>query len=360
MMGLQASVRSTVPELSVELDVPAGQTVGVIGHNGAGKSTLLSILAGLRRTEGSIVRYGDRTLHDATTFVPAHRRSMVLLEQKARLFPHLDVRRNVGFGPASVGLSRREVEARVRYWLAATGVDEFVDRMPHQLSGGQAQRVALARALACEPDVLLLDEPFAALDVSVAQHMRTLLRGLLDERDGCTVLVTHDLIDAVSLADSVVVLESGRVADAGPTREVFTRPGTAFTAALSGLNLFVGHTLEASDSGTAAVMDAAGNQVVGMAVSPVTANHTAAAAFAPRAVAVYTHGVGAGSPRTALRATVTDVTPSADRALVRADCGGQLIGAEVTWSAVTDLGLRPGAAVSLVIKATEVQVYETH
>ncbi|MDY6808789.1 MAG: ATP-binding cassette domain-containing protein [Actinomycetota bacterium] len=350
MGGLSARVRVVNPSVSVDLDVAVGSTLAVMGPNGAGKSTALSVLAGLRRTADSTVLVGDRMLQDARQFVAPHRRSVALLAQRPRLFPHLSVRRNVAFGPSAARLGRTEIAARTEHWLHAVGVDDLADRMPGELSGGQAQRVALARALAVQPDVLLLDEPFAALDISVAQQIRSLLRDLLAERRGATVLVTHDLIDAVALARDVVVLDHGRVVDEGRTADVLTRPGHPFTASLSGLNLFVGRF------DTDAVDDGAGRRVVGVAADDLGDGQACAAAFSPRAVAVYLQAPH-GSPRTELRAHVTDVLPRGDHAVVRALCGDQVVDAEVTWSAVTDLGMAPGLEVTLVVKASEVRIY---
>lgn len=348
-----ATVRSDWPPVFADLHLRPGRTLGVIGPNGAGKSTMLDILAGLRRTPESVVRLGNRALQEGSEFVDAHRRPVVLLEQKPRLFPHMTVARNVGFGPSAAGLGRTQVAERVAYWLAAVGVADLADRMPAHLSGGQAQRVAIARALATEPDVLLLDEPFAALDIDVAQQMRILVRSLLAARQGGTILVTHDLVDVLSLADDVMVLEQGRVVDAGPTRSVLARPGSRFTAALSGINLFVG---EFGDDG--AVIDGDGRRIVGDVVAdePPPVGAAAAAAFSPRAVAVYLDAPH-GSPRTVLDARVLDVTPRGDHALVRTDCGGQTLDAEVTWAAAADLALAAGSPVHLVVKASEVSVY---
>lgn len=350
--GLRASIRSATPFLEIDLDVPAGTTCAILGPNGSGKSTTLAALAGLRRTEGSTIGYAGRSLQNATTFVPPHRRSVVLLAQQPRLFPHLSVARNVAFGPESAGLPRREVAERTERWLAAVGVTEFGDRMPKQLSGGQAQRVAIARALATEPDVLLLDEPFAALDVDVAQQMRTLMRSLISERSGCTVLVTHDLVDAVALADDVAVIEHGRVVGRGPTREVLRRPGTAFAAALAGLNMFVG-----SFEPPATVIGVDGGRVTGVSADVRRPDAAAVATFSPRAVALYLDAPQ-GSPRTVLGGMVAEVMPQGDHAIVRCDVSGQVISAEVTWSAVEDLALHAGRDVHLVIKANEVRVYE--
>ena len=353
MSGLRASIRCATPFLEIDLDVADGKTCAILGPNGSGKSTTLAVLAGLRRTDDSTVDYDGRSLQDGKSFVPPHRRSVVLLAQQPRLFPHMSVARNVAFGPESAGLSRKEVAARTERWLAAVGVAEFADRSPKQLSGGQAQRVAIARALATEPDVLLLDEPFAALDVDVAQQMRTLLRSLITEQKGCTVLVTHDLVDAVALADDVVIIERGRVVGRGPTREVLRRPETAFTAALTGLNMFVG-TFEPPAT---VVGVAGGGRVTGVSADVSRPGAGAVATFSPRAVALYLDAPQ-GSPRTVLSGTVSEVMPQGDHAIVRCDVDGQVVSAEVTWGAVGDLELDAGRGVYLVIKANEVRVYE--
>ncbi|WP_246007863.1 sulfate/molybdate ABC transporter ATP-binding protein [Gordonia oryzae] len=353
--GFRASVRCAVPDLVADIEVAPGDTLAIIGPNGAGKSTLLSIVSGLRRTPDSRVAVGSRILQGNNIFVEPHRRSVVLLEQKARLFGHLSVRRNVEFGPAAAGLSRKDIRNRAQRWLDAVGVADLADRMPSGLSGGQAQRVSIARALATEPEVLLLDEPFAALDVDVAQQMRSLMRHLLADRAGMTVLVTHDLIDVVSLADRIAVIDDARIVQAGPTTSVLARPESAFAATLAGTNLIVG---QLRDAGTVLADD--GIRVVGTAAESA-ATHSgkagrAAAAFSPRAVAVYFQQPQ-GSPRNSWRGVVEEVIPTGDRALVRTRCGAHRIGAEVTWASVGDLDLSPGTEVVLSVKATEVSVY---
>lgn len=349
--GLSAAVRCEHPELTADIRVAPGVTLGVIGPNGAGKSTLLSILAGVRRTTDSTVTLGDRTLQSRGTFIEPHRRSVVLLEQKARLFSHLSVRRNVAFGPSAAGLSRRDARDRAQKWMEAVGVAALADRMPAGLSGGQAQRVAIARALATEPAVLLLDEPFAALDVDVAQQMRSLMRALLADRAGITILVTHDLIDVVSLAGEIAVIDSGRIVQTGPTTTVLTHPETAFGATLSGVNLIVG-----AYQGNETIRAECELQVVGTCVETLSAGVRAAAAFSPRAVAVYLHQPH-GSPRNTWAGVVEEILPHGDRALVRARCGERMLSAEVTWTSVADLGLGSGTRVHLSVKATEVRVY---
>lgn len=354
MTDLHAHLRSRVPALDVELDVPGGRTLGVIGPNGAGKSTLLNVLAGLLPGPGSEIRVGDRIIADGETSVPPHRRSIALLTQKPRLFPHLSVAQNVAYGPRASGIRRREAEAIAADWMTRTGVTAFADRRPAQLSGGQQQRVAIARALAVDPQVLLLDEPFAALDVAVAQEIRGLTREVIGSRDGATLVVTHDLIDVVTLADEVLVLEHGRAVDHGATGEVISRPGHPFTASLSGLNFLVG--VSGSSEAGASVTTPEGITVIGSAEEGLADGRRAAAAFSPRAVAIYRDDVP-GSPRNRLAGTVTEIAPRGEHAVVGVRVGGDTIDAEITWAAIADLGIGPGIGVILVVKATEIRVY---
>lgn len=238
-MSLAIDVAVPARGLAARLTVEAGETLAILGPNGSGKSTLLAAVAGtLRPTSGS-VRWGGVTLSDAggslPVWVPPHRRRIALLAQDPALFPHLDVRDNVAFGPRSNGRSRREARAGAMEWLERVGAAALAARRPGTLSGGQAQRVALARALAAEPEVLLLDEPFAALDVEAAPALRRVLSEVL--APVTTMLVTHELLDAVALADTVAVLEAGAVAETGPAAELLARPQTPAAARAAGLNL---------------------------------------------------------------------------------------------------------------------------
>ncbi|MCR5978181.1 ATP-binding cassette domain-containing protein [Gordonia jinghuaiqii] len=353
---LVVSIDNAVPRLQVEHRFAGSRTTALVGPNGAGKSTMLRVIAGLLRGDsGTRITLGDSVFRGPRAFVPPHRRGIALLSQDARLFPHLSVAENVAFAPSAQRLPRAEVRERVTRWLGAVEAGDLADRKPDQLSGGQTQRVAIARALAADPRILLLDEPFRALDVGVASRLRALLRGLLADRGRTTIMVTHDPVDALGLAEDIVVLDQGQVVESGSTRDVLTNPRSRFSASLSGLNLFVGRIGEAN-----AVVDAAGNRVVGTTGEDVPPGDLgtgtpAAATFSPRAVAVYLEAPH-GSPRTTLRATVRDVVPSGGHALVNTDAGGQVVAAEVTWEAAADLGLVAGVQVVLVVKASEVRV----
>lgn len=331
--------------LDVAFEVAPGETVAVLGPNGAGKSTTLEVISGLLRPDrGHVVLDGD-VLTGPRRWTAPHTRRIALLAQDPLLFPHLSALDNVAFGPRSKGSGRRVARERARRWLGAVDAVDLADRRPAQLSGGQAQRIAVARALAAEPRVLLLDEPMAALDVAVAPALRQLLRDVL--ADQTTVLVTHHVLDALLLADRVVVLDEGRVVEEGPTSAVLSRPRSAFAARFAGLNLVAG---TAVDGGLRRPDGSIVHGVIGTP-APVR-DQPAVAVFRPSAVAVHRAAPG-GSPRNAVPVTVTELEPVGDLIRVRsAD-----LAADVTPAAVADLALAPGSAVTFVVKASEVDVY---
>ncbi|KQZ90167.1 molybdenum ABC transporter ATP-binding protein [Phycicoccus sp. Root563] len=350
-MTLEATLRIPGRDVDLHLHVEQGRTLALLGANGAGKSTALSSIAGLLHPDSGEIRLGDRILFSSNgsgTWVPPHARGVALLAQEARLFPHLDVTDNVAFGPRSAGMPRGEARERAAHWLWEVDASELARRRPAELSGGQAQRVAIARALATEPELLLLDEPLSALDVEAAPAIRQLLRRVL--RDRTTVVVTHDILDAVLLADDVAVLESGRVVEQGPTTRVLSRPTSAFAARIAGLNLVRGTS--AGTETTPAVSTPEGLRVEGLAEESLVAGEPAVAVFSPSSVGVYREAPH-GSPRNTVRATVTDLEPHGHQVRVHT----AHVSADVTPAAVAELDLAVGAEVVLTVKASEVAVY---
>jgi len=352
--GLVAELRYAPRGLDADVRVAPGEVLAVLGPNGAGKSTLLALLAGLLRpTGGSIALDGDVLAGPGGRFTAPHRRGIALLAQQPLLFPHLDVEANVAFGPRSAGASRRAARDAARRWLDVVGAADLAGRRPHQVSGGQAQRVAVARALAADPRLLLLDEPLAALDVAAAPEVRRVLRQVLrGEPRRSAVLVTHDLLDALALADRVVVLDGGRVVEEGPVAEVLAAPRSAFGARIAGLVLVAG-TATADGLRTPA-----GTALTGLRDPDCGPGADAVATFAPDAVAVHRDDPG-GSPRNRWAAAVEDLTPRGALVRVRARLrpGGEEVLADVTASSVADLDLVPGTPVHLVVKATAVAVH---
>lgn len=351
MSGLR--LRATVAERGFDLEVSlgSGERLAVLGPNGAGKSTLLGLLAGTLRPDSGRAEINGRVLFDTATRVwrPPHTRGVALLAQDPLLFPHLTVLDNVAFGPRVNGTGRTAARERAKHWLAEVDAAQFAERRATELSGGQAQRVAIARALATEPDLLLLDEPLAALDVSVAPAIRRLLARVLAGRT--TLVVTHDLLDALLLSDRALVLEAGAAVEDGPTEDVLQRPRTPFAARLTELNLVRGTAVAAGVR--------LGDDLVlqGMAAEPLVPGDPAVAAFAPSTVSVYLEPPQ-GSPRNLIWATVTEVEQRGGIVRIRADDHhGHKLAADVTPHAAAELDLYPGRPVVLSVKATAVTLY---
>jgi len=351
-------VRARVAERDVDIafSVAAGEVLAVLGPNGAGKSTVLHVIAGLLRPDGGVVRLGQRILTDtaAGVSVPTHRRRVGLLLQDPLLFPHLSVAANVAFAPRSTRRGRRAAQAGARHWLQQLDAMELADRKPRQLSGGQAQRVAIARALAGEPAALLLDEPMAGLDVTAAAALRGVLRRVLAADGRCAVLVTHDILDVLTLADRVLVIEGGRVIEAGPAAAVLGAPRSVFGARLAGLNLVTGI---AEPGG--AVRSPEGRRWYGRPDPAVVPGGAAVAVFSPAAVSVFTEPPK-GSPRNVVEVVVDELAALGSAIRLRAETQDPAtpgIAADLTPDAAAELGLSPGSRVWFTVKAQEVALY---
>lgn len=352
--------------LDVRLVVEPGEVLAVLGPNGAGKSTLLHVIAGLLQPDEGTVRVGDRVLTDVGTGVQVATRDrrVGLLLQEPLLFPHLSVAANVAFGPHSrrrrrLGELRRTPARTVAEpWLRAVAAEELADRRPRRLSGGQAQRVAIARALAAEPDVLLLDEPLAGLDVGSAATVRTVLRDVVATTRRTTVLVTHDLLDVFALADRVVVIEAGRVAEIGSTAEVLAAPRSGFGALLAGFNLVSGVL---DDAGI--LRTDWGDSWQGNADAELTADRRVVAVCSPQAVAVYREPPSSGSHRNLVQVTVAEVDAHGRSIRIRGTKqpdGSPGLVADITADAAAELRLAPGQTVWFGVKAQEVTLRATH
>ncbi|MDO5676316.1 MAG: ATP-binding cassette domain-containing protein [Propionibacteriaceae bacterium] len=335
--------------LDFAVGIPEGRTTAVVGPNGAGKSSLIQLIAGgLLPDRGTVALHGLE-LSGPGRAVPVHKRQFGYLEQRALLFPHLTVLDNVAFGPRSRGVSKAAARARAEEELAAVGAGDLASRRPSQLSGGQGQRVALARALAIDPEVVLLDEPFAALDSTVTPELRRLLRTRL--RGVTTVLVTHDFLDVVSLADHVVEVGGGAVLGQGSVDSMAQRPTTEFLAGFVGLNLLRG----TSRAGGELVLGE-GVSVAGLSDAPL-ADGEARAVFPPTAVSLF-RAAPHGSPRNELPAVVELVEDRWPVQRVTLSVAGQRLAADLTPAAVRELALAPGDRVVAVLKATQVALHQ--
>ena len=326
-----------------------GQVVAVLGPNGAGKTTLLRALAGLLPLTAGRIVLDSEVLDDpaARTFREPAKRRVGLVFQDYRLFPHLRVIDNVAFGPRSRGVDRRAARVTAEAWLDRLGIADLAGRRPYRLSGGQAQRVALARALAAEPALLLLDEPLAALDAQTRGEVQAELRGHVADFDGPTLLVTHDPIGALLLADRILVLENGRIVQAGVPGDIASRPATAYVAALMGVNLYAG----TADNGRVE-LDQGGSVTIG----DTALRGRALVARRPAAKTVYTAHPDPPNARQQWAGPVEAGGALADRVRVTV-AGSPPARVDVTPSAVAELGIAPGRDVWLAAKATDLSAY---
>lgn len=346
-MSLEANMQLTLGALALdmELSVGEGEVVALLGPNGAGKTTLLRAVAGLVPLISGDVKLDGLTLEDAATgkYVPTERRSIGVVFQDYLLFPHLSVLENVAFGLRSRGL--QDASRKAAQWLERVGLSAYVQDKPDALSGGQRQRVALARALAPDPRLLLLDEPLAALDVTTRAEVRRDLKRHLASFPGLRLVVTHDPLEAATLADRLVVMENGRLVQTGTPAEVTERPRSQYVADLVGVNLLRGQ----ADHGHVRISDAS---VIAAAAAESGAVF---AVIHPRAVALHQRRPE-GSPRNAWRGRVSVIELLGGRVRVRVEGEVPLV-AEVTPAAISDLKVEEGGDVWVSFKATDVGVY---
>ena len=347
--GLSAAVTVTRPGFTLQVAVEAepGQVLAVLGPNGAGKTTLLSALAGLVPLSDGVVALDGDLLEDTrrNVRVATERRPIGVVFQDYLLFPRMTALENVAFGLRARHVDKTVARARAREWLSRFGLDDFASRKPGSLSGGQAQRVALARALVGEPKLLLLDEPLAALDAATRIEVRSDLRRHLGAYHGVTVLITHEPLEALVLADHLMVLDAGCVVQAGTPQEVARQPRTDYVARLLGLNLVRG----VADDTTVHVSDAVQLAVVTRLRGPVFA------VIRPSSVVVHRLRPES-SARNVWPGTVNRVELHGDWVRVHLD-GPLPLAADVTPATVAELGLAGGEAVWLSCKATDVTVY---
>jgi molybdate transport system ATP-binding protein len=348
-VSLEASISLTLGplDLEMELTIEEGEVVALLGPNGAGKTTLLRAIAGLVPFRSGHVRLDGRVLEDAAAnrYVPTEQRPIGFVFQDYLLFPHLSVLDNVAFGLRSRGTPRGAATEKAIQWLDRVGLTSYLRAKPAELSGGQRQRVALARALAPEPRLLLLDEPLAALDVTTRAEVRRDLKHHLESFQGIRLVVTHDPLEAVALADRLIVMEKGHLVQTGTPAEVTERPRSQYVADLVGVNLLRGvadhESIRLSGGPLVAAAGAESGEVF--------------AVIHPRAVAIYRRRPE-GSPRNVWPGRASNIELMGNRVRVRIDGEIPLV-AEVTPSALKELDLVEGGEVWLSFKATDVGVY---
>jgi len=348
MRGLRADIGLTRGDftLGVALAVGPRQTVALLGPNGAGKTTALEAIAGLTALDSGRIELDDEVFDEpnAGTYLSPQDRHIGVVFQSSSLFPHLTAVDNVAFGPRSRGAGRAEANRAALKWLDRLDVADRADSRPAGLSGGEMQRVALARALATGPRLLLLDEPFAALDATARVETRRVLADVLENVEAPTLLVTHDPSEAFLLADTLHVIEDGAVVQSGTVEEIRLRPQTSYVADLVGVNLFEGTASGGTVSIGAHFLTVGDTSVDGPVLVKIH----------PRAISVH-RTRPEGSPRNTWETTVLRDEHYGDR--VRLQLGVPLtVTAEITPGAEESLGLAEGSVVWVSIKATEIEV----
>ena len=360
----------------VDAELRPGLVTAVVGHNGAGKSTLAQVIAGTLRLDQGSARIGERVVDDAATFVPARRRGVAMVSQAPRIFTHMSVLANVAFPLRVRGVGRAQAREAALEQLRAVGIDDLAHKRASDLSGGQAARVAIARALVFRPEVLILDEPTAALDVEATTQVSSVLRQRLTGAGITTLLVSHDIAEVLALASHMIVMGDGRVVEEGEPARVLASPQSVFAARLAGLNIVAGPIvtrpgmvgvsvgsgvlwaadLSGFDSDGAGVVDnAAGDAADDVASGGSNQGGRVALTFPPEAVALAREESHA-SPRSVLPGVVAGIDVDGSLVSVRvALAEGVSVTSRVTASAWAELGLGVGDSLWASVKATQVR-----
>ena len=360
----------------VDAELRPGLVTAVVGHNGAGKSTLAQVIAGTLRLDEGSARIGERVVDDAVTFVPARRRGVAMVSQAPRIFTHMSVLANVAFPLRVRGVGRAQAREAALEQLRAVGIDDLAHKRASDLSGGQAARVAIARALVFRPEVLILDEPTAALDVEATAQVSSVLRQRLTGAGITTLLVSHDIAEVLALASHMIVMGDGRVVEEGEPARVLASPSSVFAARLAGLNIVAGPIvtrpgmvgvsvgeaelwaadLSGFDSTDAGRVDAvAGDAADDVASGGSNQGGRVALTFPPEAVALSREESHA-SPRSVLPGVASGIDVDGSLVSVRvALAEGVSVTSRVTASAWSDLGLGVGDSLWVSVKATQVR-----
>lgn len=360
----------------VDAELRPGLVTAVVGHNGAGKSTLAQVIAGTLRLDQGSARIGERVVDDAATFVPARRRGVAMVSQAPRIFTHMSVLANVAFPLRVRGVGRAQAREAALEQLRAVGIDDLAHKRASDLSGGQAARVAIARALVFRPEVLILDEPTAALDVEATTQVSSVLRQRLTGAGITTLLVSHDIAEVLALASHMIVMGDGRVVEEGEPARVLASPQSVFAARLAGLNIVAGPIvtrpgmvgvsvgsgvlwaadLSGFDSADAGRVDTvAGDAADDVASGGSNQGGRVALTFPPEAVALAREESHA-SPRSVLPGVVAGIDVDGSLVSVRvALAEGVSVTSRVTASAWAELGLGVGDSLWASVKATQVR-----
>ncbi|MCX7597925.1 MAG: ABC transporter ATP-binding protein [Armatimonadetes bacterium] len=336
--------------LAVALEVRPGECLALVGPTGCGKTTLLRVAVGTARPDAGRVVMAGQVWFDSHRGIDLspERRHTGYLPQEYGLFPHLTVAENVAYGARARGVGRAQARALAYDLAERLGIAELAHERPARLSGGQRQRVALARALASKPQVLLLDEPLAALDMQTRASVRIFLKSLVEELGLPTVVVTHDPVDALTLGTRIAVMRDGQLVQVGTREEILDAPRDPFVADFLGLNLFYGQATVLPDGLTKIAVGSVG------LFSADRATGETAAVVLPTDVTLSREPV-AGSALNVLRGHIEGLTYLGPTVRVAVRCQELLLAAEVTFHSAEAMGLRPGESVYAIFKATSLR-----
>lgn len=353
--GVAVRVAGTVAARGwdVDAELRPGLVTAVVGHNGAGKSTLAQVIAGTLRVDSGSVSIGERVVDDAAAFVPARRRGVAMVSQAPRIFTHMSVLSNVAFPLRVRGVGRAQARAAALEQLRAVGIADLALTRASDLSGGQAARVVIARALVFRPEVLILDEPTAALDVEATAQVSAVLRERLAGAGITTLLVSHDIAEVLSLASHMIVMGEGHIVEEGEPARVLASPASVFAARLAGLNIVSGAPVVRP--GMVGVRVGDGALWAADSVAPEEEPARVALTFPPEAVALSREEAHA-SPRSVLPGVVAGIDVDGSLVSVRvALAEGVSVTARVTAAAWAELGLMVGDRLWVSVKATQVR-----
>ena len=354
MLSLDVTKTLREFELAVAFEAKPAETVVVIGPSGCGKTTTLNIIAGLMRPDQGRVALGERVLTDLAmgVDVPAERRNVGYVFQEFALFPHLTVAENIAYGLRARRRPKALIPQKVTEALRLVGIEELRGRRPLTLSGGEKQRVALARAIACDAEMLLLDEPLGSLDAQTRNRVRGDLQRLLRVLGRIAIMVTHDYIDALTFGDRICVMERGRILQIGDRYELLRHPKSRFVAELTGVNFFQGTISSTRSEGLAEIW--VGDSRLYAASDQQDMGDTLLTFF-PSDVSL-SRQPPLSSARNVFQGRVREIVHLGDR--VRVSLNGALaMCAEVTAPALDELELAEGDTVFASVKATAIKLY---
>jgi multiple sugar transport system ATP-binding protein len=337
----------------IDLDVAHNEFVVLVGPSGCGKSTTLRMIAGLEEISGGTIRIGDRVVND----LPPRSRNISMVFQSYALYPHMTVRENLGFGLKIAGEPEAEIVRRVAQASEILGLAPYMDRLPQHLSGGQRQRVAMGRAIVRNPDVFLFDEPLSNLDAKLRGQMRVEIKKLHQRVKTTVIYVTHDQVEAMTLADRIVIMRDGHVEQVGTPSEVFEKPANVFVAGFIGsppMNQLDAVVATAAGAPVARLSDGVEVPLTGGLAGKVTEGQAVVVGFRPESFAPQGHSLHAADRSLVLERSVSIAEPLGTETILFADLGGQ----EVQGKMLDPRVVAPGETLRFTLDLSRLHVFD--